>query len=102
MKIISVGVIGTGWCGSIRANACATNFLVESLHLPEINPERLDEIAGETVPESATTDYQELLKIDEIDAVFISTTPEHTHFPMARDSLKARKHVFWRSLYRSL
>ena len=94
MKNISVGVIGTGWCGGIRANTCATNPLVESLHLAEIKPERLDEVASETMPASATTDYQELLKIDEIDAVFISATPEQTHFPMARDSLSARKHVF--------
>ena len=68
--------------------------MVESLHLAEIKPERLDEVASETMPASATTDYQELLKIDEIDAVFISATPEQTHFPMARDSLSARKHVF--------
>ena len=94
MKNISVGVIGTGWCGGIRANTCAANPLVESLHLAEIKPERLDEVASETMPASATTDYQELLKIDEIDAVFISATPEQTHFPMARDSLSARKHVF--------
>ena len=25
MKQINVGVIGTGWTGGIRANACATN-----------------------------------------------------------------------------
>jgi len=58
MKSISVGVIGTGWCGGIRANTCATNPLVENLHLAEINPERLDEVAGETQPESATTDLK--------------------------------------------
>ena len=94
MKNINVGVIGTGWCGGIRATTCANSSLVESLHIAEIKPERLDEVAGETAPASATTDYHELLKIDEIDAVFISATPEQTHFPMARDSLNAGKHVF--------
>ena len=94
MKYIDVGVIGTGWCGGIRANACAANPLVANLHLAEIRPERLDEVAGEIGPASATTDYQELLKFGEIDAVFISATPEQTHFPMARDSLNAGKHVF--------
>ena len=101
MKSINVGVIGTGWCGGIRANTCATNPLVENLHLAEINPEKLGEIAGETLPESATTDYQELLKNDEIDGAIISTTPEQTHFPMARESLNVHKHVFWKSHYRS-
>ena len=81
MKNISVGVIGTGWCGGIRANTCATNPLVESLHLAEIKPERLNEVAGETMPASVTTDYQELLKIDEIDAVFISADPRADTFP---------------------
>ncbi len=94
MKHINVGVIGTGWCGGIRAHTCAANPLVESLHVAEIRPERLDEIARETSAASATTDYRELLKIDDIDTVFISATPETTHFPIARDCLAAGKHVF--------
>jgi predicted dehydrogenase len=94
MKNIDVGVIGTGWCGGIRANACAASPWVENLHLAEIRAERLDEVAGETAPASVTTDYQDLLKINEIDAVFISATPEQIHFPIARDSLAAGKHVF--------
>ncbi len=94
MKNIDVGVIGTGWCGGIRANTCAASPWVENLHLAEIRAERLDEVAGETAPASVTTDYQDLLKINEIDAVFISATPEQIHFPIARDSLAAGKHVF--------
>jgi predicted dehydrogenase len=94
METIDVGIIGTGWCGGIRAEACATNPLVENLHIAEINTERLDEIALQTSAATATTDYQELLKINEIGAIFISATPETTHFPMARDCLSAGKHVF--------
>ncbi len=30
---------------------------------------------------------------DAIKVVYISTTPEHTHFPIARDCLRAGKHV---------
>ena len=45
-------------------------------------------------PTLATTDYRELLKIAEIDAVMISATPETSHFPIAKDSLLAGKHVF--------
>ena len=33
---INVGVIGTGWCGGIRANACAENPLVDKLSLIHI------------------------------------------------------------------
>ena len=48
MKQINVGVIGPGWCGGIRANACAINPLVNELHLAEIDVERLAVVAGET------------------------------------------------------
>ena len=94
MKQIGVAIVGTGWCGGIRAETCAANALVKSLHLAEIRPERLAEVAKATAARTATTDYRELLKIDAIEAVYISATPETTHYPMARDFLAAGKHVF--------
>ncbi len=94
MRQLIVGVIGTGWCGGIRANSCANSPWVKELHIAEINPERLEEVKAETNPVSATTDYKELLKRDEIELVFISATPENVHFPMAKESLEAGKHVF--------
>ena len=94
MKQINVGVIGTGWCGGIRANACAENPLVNELHVAETNPDRLEEIKSETNPTTFTSDYEQLLKNDEIEAVFISATPESTHYPMIKASLEAGKHVF--------
>ena len=33
LKQINVGIIGTGWCGGIRANTCANNALVDELHI---------------------------------------------------------------------
>ena len=94
MKQIDVGIIGTGWCGGIRAQTCAANPLVKSLHLAEIRPERLAEVAKATGARTAVTDYRELLGIAEIEAIYISATPETTHYPMARDCLAAGKHVF--------
>src|SRR5262245_19370059 len=94
MKQIGVAIIGTGWCGGIRAETCAAHPLTKSLHLAEIRPERLAEIAKATGARSAVTDYRELLKNPEIEAVYISATPETTHYPMARDCLSAGKHVF--------
>ena len=41
---INVGVIGTGWCGGIRANACADNPLVDKLYIAENNKNRLQEL----------------------------------------------------------
>src|SRR5262245_8431614 len=94
MRQIGVGIIGTGWCGGIRAQTCAASPLVKSLHLAEIRPERLSEVAKATRAKSATSDYRQLLGITEIEAVFISATPETTHYPIARDCLAAGKHVF--------
>ena len=94
MRQIGVAVIGTGWCGGIRAETCAAHPLVKSLHIAEIRPERLAEVTAKTAPRTATADYRELLALDEIDAVYISATPETTHYPIARDCLAAGKHVF--------
>jgi scyllo-inositol 2-dehydrogenase (NAD+) len=94
MKQINVGIIGTGWCGGIRAETCAENPVVNEIHIAETRPERLAEVAKATGARTATTDYRELLKIGGVDAVMISATPETTHYPMARDSLAAGKHVF--------
>jgi predicted dehydrogenase len=94
MRQIGVAVVGTGWCGGIRAETCATHPLVKSLHLAETRPERLAEMAAATGARTAIADYRRLLEIADIEAVYISATPETTHYPMARDFLRAGKHVF--------
>ena len=94
MKEINVAVIGTGWCGGIRAEACAGSPFVRQLHIAEIKEDRLKEVAAKTNPASATTDYRGLLADPFVDAVMISTTPETTHYPIAKESLQAGKHVF--------
>ncbi|MGH9765262.1 MAG: Gfo/Idh/MocA family protein, partial [Blastocatellia bacterium] len=94
MATINVGIIGTGWCGGIRADTCASSPYVGELHLAEINEPRLKEVAGRTKAASATTDYRTLLENPAIDAMIISATPETTHYPMAKESLMAGKHVF--------
>ena len=94
MKQVEIGIIGTGWCGGIRAETCAASPFVSALHLAEIKPERLQEVAARTNPATATADYRILLENRNIDAMIVSATPETTHFPMAKESLLAGKHVF--------
>jgi predicted dehydrogenase len=94
MKQIGVAIVGTGWCGGIRAETCAAHPLVRSLHLAEIRPDRLEEVARKTKAKTRTEKYQDLVKNPDIEAVFISATPEDTHFPIARDFLAAGRHVF--------
>ena len=43
-RAINVGVIGTGWCGGIRAEACARSPFVKDLHIAEIKEARLKEV----------------------------------------------------------
>ena len=74
MKSVGVAVIGTGWCGGIRAEALASHALVRGLHLAETRAERLEELANRLKPKSAVADYRQLLGKD-IEAVYISATP---------------------------
>lgn len=93
MKQLNVGIIGTGWCGGIRANTCASSALINEVHIAETKADRLAEVAKETGAITVTADYRELLDNDDIDAIIISATPENTHYPMTRESLLAGKHV---------
>src|SRR6202047_4773227 len=94
MKQVRIGIVGTGWCGGIRAETCSASPYVSALHLAEIKPERLREGAQKNKTTTTTADYRILLADSNIDAMIISATPETTHFPMARESLLAGKHVF--------
>jgi myo-inositol 2-dehydrogenase/D-chiro-inositol 1-dehydrogenase len=90
---IEAAVIGTGWCGGIRAETLARSALVSRLHICEIRPDRLAEVHKLTNAATATLDYRDIVKNPAIGAVYVCTTPEHTHFPIARDCLQAGKHV---------
>lgn len=93
MEPLNVGIIGTGWCGGIRAVTAANSPMVGSLHLAEINPERLEEVKAQTAAATATTDWEDLIADDEISVLMISATPETLHHPMAKAALEAGKHV---------
>jgi predicted dehydrogenase len=93
VKQVEVAVIGTGWCGGIRAETLSRSALVDKLHICEIRPERLAEVKALTRPATATLDYQDIINNPSIWVVYVCTTPEQTHFPIARDCLKGGKHL---------
>jgi len=93
MDRINFGVIGTGWCGGIRAVAAANSALVDELHLAETNPERRAEIATLTNPTTITDRWEDIIDNPAVEAVAVSATPETLHFPMAKAALEAGKHV---------
>jgi scyllo-inositol 2-dehydrogenase (NAD+) len=93
MRQIKLGIIGTGWCGGIRAVAASRSALVSELHLAETNPQRRLEITAQTDPTSMTGRWEDIVENAGIHAVVVSATPETLHFPMAKAALQAGKHV---------
>lgn len=93
MQQINLGIIGTGWCGGIRAVAAAHSPLVDELHLAEVDPARLSEMSAQTNPAGATDRWQDIVENPAIDAVAVSATPEDLHYPMAKAALESGKHV---------
>src|ERR1700733_14596638 len=93
MQKVNIGIIGTGWCGGIRAETCAASPYVSELHIAEIKEARLKEVAEKTKPVTATTDYRVLLQNNNINAIIVSATPETLHYPMAKETLLAGKNL---------
>ena len=89
MRQVEVAVIGTGWCGGIRAETLSRSALVDKLHICENRPDRLAEVKALTRPATATLDHQDIIKNNNISVVYVCTTPESNHFPITRDCLKA-------------
>ena len=93
MKQVEVAVIGVGWVGGTRAETLSRTALVDKLHLCEIRPDRLAEMKALYRPATATLDYQDIINNPNISVVYISTTPESNHYPIANDCLKSGKNV---------
>jgi hypothetical protein len=93
VKSVEVGCIGVGWIGGLRAETLSRTALVDKLHLCDIKPDRLAEIKKLWKPATATLHYQDIIDNPNISVVYISTTPEANHYPIARDCLKGGKHV---------
>ena len=66
MQALECAVIGTGWCGGIRSETLARSALCAKLHICEIRPDRLAEVKALTSPATATLDYQDIVKNDNV------------------------------------
>src|SRR3984957_17835521 len=93
VKTVEAGVIGVGWIGGLRADTLSRTALVDKLHLCDIKPDRLAEGTKLYKTATSTLDYNDIIKNDNIRVVYISTTPEANHYPIARDCLKSGKNV---------
>ena len=90
--MINVGVVGCGYWGpNLIRNfvTCPETELVWACDLDEI---RLQKVLRPYPSVRQTTDLEEVLKDDGVDAIAIAT-PVHTHFPIAKACLESGKHV---------
>jgi predicted dehydrogenase len=92
MDKLRLGIIGTGWIGENRARTAAADGRVAELHLADLSPEAGANV-GAKLGAHSVVDHRELLNADTVDAVIVSTAPETTHYPIARDCLMAGKHL---------
>lgn len=93
MKNLYVGLAGFGPGGHVF-NApiidSTEGFIIAAAMTS--NPQNI-KVAREKYPQaSIVADYDQLLKNEQLDLIVI-TTPNHTHYPMAKEALLAGKHV---------
>jgi predicted dehydrogenase len=88
---LRVGQAGLGYWG----RNLARNFdeLTDLRWLCDASDERRAEFAERYPDARITSDFDELLAADDVDAVVIAT-PVPTHYPLTRAALEADKHVF--------
>lgn len=88
---LGVGVIGVGTFGSLHAQIYGRLDACELRAVADINPERLAEVSSSLQVEGYS-DYRDLLKRADIDAVSICTTDEF-HVEPAVAAANAGKHI---------
>jgi inositol 2-dehydrogenase len=91
---IRVGLIGAGRMGKVFAHTLAyTVSEVELAAVVDIDPQTSHEVADHFGVNQHYTDYHELLKREDIDAVVI-VTPTSTHAEIIKAAASAGKHIF--------
>jgi predicted dehydrogenase len=91
---IRVGLIGAGRMGKVFAHTLAfTVSEVELIAVADIDSQTSREVAARYGAKHHFTDYHELLKREDIDAVVI-VTPTSTHAEIIKAAAAAGKHIF--------
>ncbi len=91
-RLLNIGVVGFGNRALEQVRLLKTMQDIRILAVCDKYEDRA-KAAGEFVPGAAwSTDYRDMLKMDEIEAVII-ITDWLTHIPIAIDAMKAGKHV---------
>ncbi len=90
---IRVAVIGVGYWGPNLVRNLAESPAFEVTHLCDLRPEALEAIARRYPSIPCTTQFEEILRDGDVDAVAIAT-PVSTHHALGMSALEAGKHAF--------
>jgi predicted dehydrogenase len=91
--VINIGVIGYGYCGPNLVRNFAEVSRVKLASVADFSPDKLGLVQRRFPTIKATTDFQEIVRDPEIDAIAIAT-PVTTHFELGMAVLKAGKHLW--------
>jgi predicted dehydrogenase len=92
-KALKIGIIGCGTIGNVHADSIAKAENCVLYGAADIDPNALQVLAEKHRIKHTVTEYRELLKDPEIDAVTVGV-PNYLHAPITIDALEAGKHVF--------
>ena len=90
---IRVAVVGVGYWGPNLVRNLAESPVFEVAHLCDLRPEALEAIARRYPSIPCTTQFEEILRDGDVDAVAIAT-PVSTHHALGMSALEAGKHAF--------
>lgn len=91
--MLKVAVVGCGYWGSHLLRNFNNSEEWDLAYLCDIDQNHLNKLSKLYPNQKLTSNYQDILDDDTIDAVVIAT-PSNTHFQIAKDSLLADKHVW--------
>ena len=91
MAAPTIGVVGLNYWGPNLVRNF--NDLANLTWLCDLDEEHLGSLAARYPSARATTNFEDLLADDELDAIVIAT-PVPTHYSLAKQALNAGKHVF--------
>ncbi len=91
--MIRVGVIGYGYWGPNIVRNFQSLDLDCVKSVSDLNPKVLAKVKKAYPTIQTTTDYREIVRSPEIDAVAV-ITPVATHYPLVKEALENGKHVF--------
>jgi predicted dehydrogenase len=92
MKEIGIGIIGCGFMGTTFARIVAEGYGTRLMGVADIDGGRAEAL-GRQWHTSTHTDYRELLRVKNLDAVVVAT-PEDAHLEPCVAAATAGKHVF--------